>query len=203
MKAEFVVPSRYPADMTVSAHDVAAVLRERLPGLTTLKLHKLLYYTQAHYLAAAGEPMFGEGVYAWDKGPVVKVLWEAEDRHEQSPPRQTLDNGRLNIVDYVVSRYGALPGYDLMHMTHAEDPWLLADRERPAGGSARIRSEWMREYFLNEPHDDDEVWFTPEKVAELTAGAEQRRQELGPADRDQAGRLDEFFDELIGRRRAG
>ncbi|BAL92817.1 hypothetical protein AMIS_75970 [Actinoplanes missouriensis 431] len=32
-----------------------------------------------------------------------------------------------------------LTGLDLQHLTHAEDPWLLADRERPRGGSARIR----------------------------------------------------------------
>jgi uncharacterized phage-associated protein len=66
--------------MTISAHDVAAILRAQLPGLPTLKLHKLLYYAQAHHLAATGEPMFAESVTAWDKGPVVVPLWEAESR---------------------------------------------------------------------------------------------------------------------------
>ncbi|MGQ0776145.1 MAG: hypothetical protein ACT4NY_17255 [Pseudonocardiales bacterium] len=42
--------------MTLSAHDVAAVLRDRLPGLGAKKLHKLLYYCQGHHLATFGEP---------------------------------------------------------------------------------------------------------------------------------------------------
>jgi hypothetical protein len=37
--------------MVVSAHDVAAALRARLPDLPTKKLHKLLYYCQGHHLA--------------------------------------------------------------------------------------------------------------------------------------------------------
>jgi uncharacterized phage-associated protein len=52
-----------------------------------------------------------------------------------------------DILDYVVSRYGKLSGIDLMHLSHAEDPWLLANRNRPAGGSVRIRNEWTRDYF--------------------------------------------------------
>jgi hypothetical protein len=56
---EFVIRGQYPATMTVSAHDVAAVLRERLPGLPTLKLHKLLYYVQGHHLAALDAALFG------------------------------------------------------------------------------------------------------------------------------------------------
>jgi len=199
---EVVAPPTYGADMTVSAHDVAAALRERIPGLAGLKLHKLLYYVQAHHLAATGEPVFGETVSAWDMGPVVAPLWQAERDGHPAPPRRQLDNSHLNIVDYVVSRYGRASGIDLMHMTHAEDPWLLADRDRPAKGSAKIRNEWMRDYFRNEPHDEGEVWFTPEKIAELTAGAEDRRRALGPPDMRQAGKLDEFFDDLIRQQRA-
>lgn len=200
---EIVVPPNYPADMTVSAHDVAAVLRERIPGLTPLKLHKLLYYVQAHHLAAVDKPLFAEAVSAWDMGPVVGELWKAEDRGEPAPPRRQLTSGHLNIIDYVISRYGSLHGIDLMHMTHAEDPWKTADEGRSQGDSARIRNEWMRDYFRDEPHDEGEIWFTQEKVAELTAGAEERRRRMGPPDLSQAGRLDAFFDEIIGQPRAG
>lgn len=201
-KLELVALRQYPATMTVSAHDVAAILREQIPGLPTLKLHKLLYYVQAHHLAAVDEPLFGEAVSAWDMGPVVVPLWQAENEGQPKPPRRELSAGQLNIVDYVVTRYGSLSGVDLMHLTHAEDPWMLADRERPPKGSVRIRNEWMRDYFRNEPHDEGEIWFTPEQISEMTAGAEERRRNLGPANRGPAGQLWELFDDLAGRARA-
>ena len=183
--------------MTVSAHDVAAILRAQIPGLPTLKLHKLLYYAQAHHLAATGEPIFAESVSAWDKGPVVVSLWEAERDGVATPPPRPLSDGQRNIIDYVVSRYGNLSGTDLMHLTHAEDPWLRADQDRPPGGSARIRNQWMLDYFRSdEVHDEGEVWFARRKIAELTAGADERRRGMGPAGRDETDLLRAKFDEL-------
>jgi uncharacterized phage-associated protein len=55
--------------MTHSANDIASELRKRLPGAPIKKLHKLLYYCQAHHLAAFDSPMFTESVSAWDMGP--------------------------------------------------------------------------------------------------------------------------------------
>ena len=71
-------PGSYSRATSVSARDVAAVLRDRLPGLGTTKLHKLLYYCQGHHLAAFGEPLFAETISAWDNGPVVGTVWRAE-----------------------------------------------------------------------------------------------------------------------------
>src|SRR5262249_49336794 len=68
----------YPDRMAVSARDVAPALRERLPDLGTVKLHKLLYYCQGHHLAIFGEPLFSETISAWDMGPVVGTLWRGE-----------------------------------------------------------------------------------------------------------------------------
>jgi uncharacterized phage-associated protein len=136
--------------MSLSAHDVAAALRDRIPGLTVKKLHKLLYYCQGHHLATFGEPLFGETVSAWDMGPVVGELWYAEKRG-QSPGRVApLDQAALNTVGYVLSRYGALTGEDLEHLTHSEPPWRDADEHRPPGSSARIERDRMRDYFRSD-----------------------------------------------------
>jgi hypothetical protein len=51
--------------MPVSAHDVAAELRARQPGMPVKKLHKLLYYCQGHHLAVHGEPLFRERFDEW------------------------------------------------------------------------------------------------------------------------------------------
>ncbi len=187
--------------MTVSARDVAAALRVRLPGVPTKKLHKLLYYCQGHHLAHFDEPMFAETVSAWDMGPVVGQLWKAERDSVAAEPRIDLGEAELNTVGYVVSRYGALTGLDLEHLTHAEDPWQLADRDRPRGGSVRIEREWMRDYFRSAAadHEEGEVWFAKESVARLVAGAEARHHALGHVNPDTREAIQARIDEARAR----
>lgn len=88
-------------------------------------------------------------------GPVVERLWSAERYGWDIPPPVGLDEGALNTIGYVVSRYGALTGKDLAIMTHGESPWQLANASRMPGGSALIRPEWMIEYFRLDGAPDD------------------------------------------------
>ena len=162
--------------MIVSARDVAAALRARIPGLPTVKLHKLLYYCQGHHLATFGEPLFRETISAWDMGPVVGELWYRE-REGDLPPARELDEAQLNTIGYVVSRYGRLSGKDLQHLTHAEQPWQTAHQLRRPGGRVTMRIEWIREYFATDgsAFTDDEMPLDSEIVAEWLAEAPQRR----------------------------
>jgi uncharacterized phage-associated protein len=143
--------------VTLAARDVAAVLRERLPGLTVKKLHKLLYYCQGHHLAVFGEPLFGEALSAWDMGPVVGELWYAEKQGTGPAARAEADQAALNTIGYVLSRYGALTGEDLEHLTHSEVPWQRADTGRPKGGSVRIERDWLSAYFREDGAPDASV----------------------------------------------
>jgi uncharacterized phage-associated protein len=166
-------PRRYPDRMSVSARDVAAALRARVPGLGTVKLHKLLYYCQGHHLATFDEPLFPDTISAWDMGPVVGTLWKAE---KDGPPAVTaaLDEAALNTIGYVVSRYGGLTGKDLEHLTHGEAPWRAADRARPPGGSVPIRTDVIRDYFRTDgapAAGDDEIPLDPAVVRRWLAGA--------------------------------
>jgi Antitoxin SocA-like, Panacea domain len=100
----------YSRSMALSARDVAAALRERLPSVPTKKLHKLLYYAQGHHLAVFGTPLFDESISAWDMGPVVGSLWYGEKQGQVDGDSSRLDETALNSVGYVVSRYGRLTG---------------------------------------------------------------------------------------------
>lgn len=144
--------------MTVSAHDVAAAIRDRLPGVGTMKLHKLLYYCQGYHLAHTGEPLFREAISAWDNGPVVAPLWRAEGGKEEGRPLTAeLDNSGLGTVGYVISRYGALSGTELGRLTHQEDPWIRADeqrRQRPQND--QISRDSLRDWFTNADQGDEE-----------------------------------------------
>ena len=163
-------------NMSVSAHDVAAALRERLPGLPTKKLHKLLYYCQGHHLAATGEVLFTETISAWDMGPVVGSLWHNErsgDARHSTP----LSESQLNTVGYVVSRYGGLTGGDLEALTHSESPWQRANERRLLPKtSSRIEVSWIHEYFrASAAPDEDEMQLDSAEVMTLLEGAQERR----------------------------
>ena len=159
-----------------SAHDVAAELRRRLPGVGVKKLHKLLYYCQGHHLAGTGGPLFGESISAWDMGPVVGALWRSEREEEAPTPGPPLSEAELNTVGYVISRYGGLTGTDLERLTHHESPWVEADRRRDPGTSVRISHDSLRDFFRHQDRDDDQETPLPDvaSVRSWLAGAENR-----------------------------
>jgi uncharacterized phage-associated protein len=151
----------YPAGVVLSAHDVAEELRRRLPGLPTVKLHKLLYYCQGHHLATFGQPLFAERLEAWDMGPVVGALWRDEKHHLEPPPRQVLDEAALNTVGFVVSRYGRLNGYELQILTHGEAPWRLANASRRPRERVDMDLATITDYFRTDGAPDDSTDDTP------------------------------------------
>src|SRR3954454_3562950 len=119
MSVEIALPAYTPA-VPLPARDVAAVVRQRLPGVGVKKLHKLLYYCQGHHLATFGRPLFDETVSAWDMGPGGGSLGVAERQAltPPEPPPAQLGEAELNTVGYVLSRYGRLSGRDLEVLSH-------------------------------------------------------------------------------------
>jgi uncharacterized phage-associated protein len=174
----------YHVPMTVSARDVAAALRDRLPGLSTTKLHKLLYYCQGHHLAAFGVSLFSEPIVAWDLGPVVSALW-GEEKYAARMPDATLmvrqlEEAELNTIGYVVSRYGTLSAGDLIRLTHGEAPWKAADGMRKVTGenSAKIEPDWIKKCFEEKQTEDDEEerpWVDEAEFTKWLADAPSRR----------------------------
>jgi uncharacterized phage-associated protein len=186
----------YPRPVPLSVHTVAAEFRSRQPAMGVVKMHKLLYLGQGHHLAAFDRPLFAETISAWDNGPVVGELWYREDRRLEAPPLTVLGEAELNTIGYVMSRYGALTGRDLVHLTHSEDPWRRADVDRKPGTSRPIPSAWIREYFLADFGDDDIVLDSAQVRAWLSDAAQQR-DTAGP--RDEPGRIAARIRELSGR----
>jgi uncharacterized phage-associated protein len=64
----------------VPARDIAAVIRQRMPGVGRKRLHFLMYAAQAWHLAITDEPLFTEEIYAYAWGPCVRDLWREENR---------------------------------------------------------------------------------------------------------------------------
>ncbi len=181
---------------TVSAHDVAAELRQRLPGIGTKKLHKLLYYCQGHHVATFGTPLFSETISAWDMGPVVGALWYQEKENGAALAASVMDEAGLNTIGYVLSRYGALSGNDLERLTHGEDPWQEANARRSPGTSVRISAESIAAYVRRtegDEEDQDTLLPDADEVAVWLKGAGQRGDAAKP----------DSIEEIRARLRAG
>jgi uncharacterized phage-associated protein len=122
-----------------------------------VRLQKLLYYCQGWHLALYGEPLFDDTIEAWDDGPVVASVWRA-DRYgeivpgETVPPPSELPDSGHYVVDFVLGRYGAMNGPDMINQTHDEMPWRLA---RKQGRNAPLPHDTMREFFANEPETEE------------------------------------------------
>ena len=60
-----------------SALDVAAYILKRAGAMSTMKLQKLVYYSQAWSLVWDEEALFKDKICAWANGPVVPALFAA------------------------------------------------------------------------------------------------------------------------------
>jgi len=147
-----------------SAHDVAKYILERQGSVSTWKLQKLVYYTQAWHLVWAEKPLFHDRIEAWANGPVVPALYH-QHRGQFSVSKwgkgdaEKLKQRETKTIDRVLEAYGNLTGQQLVRLTHNEGPWLearqgLTPTER---SSAQISLESMSAFYLAIDADDSAV----------------------------------------------
>lgn len=113
------------------ARDVAAYIVKLQPTVKQTALHKLLYYTQAWSLAWDGVVLFPDKIEAWKQGPVIRDVWEKNQR--QWPFDDLGDLNKVQpdaqgVIGAVLDFYGHMPVATLVERTHSEQPWLEARR---------------------------------------------------------------------------
>ena len=143
-----------------SAHDVAAYILQRNGPMSVMKLHKLIYYSQAWSLVWDDHPLFPEKIEAWANGPVVPDLYERHkglfslDRWPHGDP-ESLDEEARETIDAVLNYYGPHNAQWLSDLAHAEDPWCLAREGLRVGerGDHEITLESMMEYYSSLPSE--------------------------------------------------
>lgn len=139
----------------VTSLDVAEYILQQKGPITSMKLQKLVYYSQAWSLALEEEPIFDEPIEASSHGPVVKNLTvNLQDQSHvftipQGHPERLTTEHKVTI-DAVLIYYGQKSAHWLMDQTHSETPWKQA-REVPSGnghGSGKtISFQAMKEYY--------------------------------------------------------
>lgn len=144
--------------------DVAKYILKRQGGMTTMKLQKLVYYSQAWSLVWDSKPLFDDRIEAWASGPVVPSLYK-EHKGEYSItnlPRGNLSNlikEQKETINCVLSAYGGKPAQWLADLTHMEKPWVDAREDCEPGENCEneISQASTAEYYSSILPDSEPV----------------------------------------------
>ncbi len=84
--------------------------------MSTWKLQKLVYYSQAWHLVWDEEPLFEERIKAWANGPVVPALYRTyRGQFKVEVPRtgdpSNLTQSEIDSIDSVLGFYGKKTGH--------------------------------------------------------------------------------------------
>ena len=135
--------------------DVAKYILTKEGTMSTWKLQKLCYYSQAWHIAWTEHPLFEEKFEAWANGPVCPDLFRIHkgkfliSKEDISGNIDELTQNEKESVDIVLKDYGDMEPYDLRELSHKEDPWKNARGNLPDGTICKneIKQEDMGEYY--------------------------------------------------------
>lgn len=135
--------------------DTAKYILERKGQLSTMKLQKLCYYSQAWSLVWDDAPLFDEDFEAWVNGPVCpKLFYAYKGQFSVDPSTMRGDSSNLtenqkDTINTVLEHYGHKNAQWLSQLTHLEEPWQEARKGIPAGSRSTsiITKESMAMYY--------------------------------------------------------
>jgi uncharacterized phage-associated protein len=142
----------YPA-LTIAKWFIAWAEAEA-EELSNLKLQKLLYYAQGHYLSEHHRPLFSDGIEAWSHGPVVPAVYHdyktfggasIELPYEDPFTWADVDPDTAEFLSRVWNTYGGFSAGRLRNMSHEEPPWRA--HFRPDERGVVIPQEEIEKYF--------------------------------------------------------
>ena len=135
--------------------DTAKYILEKSGSMSTMKLQKLCYYSQAWSLVWDDAPLFEEDFQAWANGPVCpELFFKTQGSYSVSANDETggdgdLTDDQIDTIEKVLEHYGNHNAQWLSQLTHMEDPWIKARKGIPsaAGCNNVITKESMALYY--------------------------------------------------------
>lgn len=153
-----------------SALAIANYFIDNVPGITNLKLQKLVYFAHGWYLAYKNEPLIMEPVECWVWGPVIKTIYDNFKKYgnqvitEKATDLEWKEGKRFipytpyieehdvftkGLLDAIKEIHGKLSAIQLSNATHLEGtPW---DTTKKKYGGIRlgciIDNELIKTYF--------------------------------------------------------
>ncbi|MHC9544600.1 MAG: type II TA system antitoxin MqsA family protein [Vulcanimicrobiota bacterium] len=122
--------------------------------ITHLKLQKLLYYTQAWFLAFYKRSLFHEEFLAWEYGPVERSTYDRFKHYQRTSITEDIEPSTLpgyikRHIYNVMQVYAIYTAFRLAQLTHDEDPWKDArgDLADDAHSDNVVTKEAMTRYY--------------------------------------------------------
>lgn len=155
--------------LSIANHFIETSPSHGCNDLTPMKLQKLVYFAHGWHLGIVGEPLFNEGVQAWQYGPVVysvyrefkhlggnpikepavEVFFDGTELHTFSPNIGD-DEQTKSLIDRMWELYGKYTPSQLSTMTHAAGtPWQQVASKFPDDlpRGLTIPNELLKQYF--------------------------------------------------------
>ncbi len=135
--------------------DTAKYILEQAGAMSTMKLQKLCYYSQAWALVWDDSPLFQEDFQAWANGPVCpELFFKTKGKYSVNAADETGGTGDLSetqkdTINRVLDYYGKHDAQWLSQLTHMEEPWIKAREGVPSGVGCNqtITKESMALYY--------------------------------------------------------
>lgn len=135
--------------------DTARYILEQSGSMSTMKLQKLCYYSQAWALVWDDSPLFQEEFQAWANGPVCpELFFKTKGSYSVNASDETggigdLSEEQKDTINRVLDYYGKHDAQWLSQLTHMEEPWIKAREGVPseAGCNQIITKESMALYY--------------------------------------------------------
>lgn len=137
--------------------NAAKYILEQCGPLSTMKLQKLCYYSQAWSLVWDDDELFPEDFQAWANGPVCRELYDSHAGEYKIsamhiPSRKMdgeLTENQKDTINRVLDFYGSKDAQWLSTLTHMEAPWKdTREGYAPGARCDRVISKAsMAEYY--------------------------------------------------------
>lgn len=119
--------------------------------ITNLKIQKLLYYTQAWHLVNFETPIFKDQIRAWVFGPVIPSVYHELKKFGQAPiqydtngkEQTAFTDEQLEYLKLLYDKFFGFSAYELVNMSHNEEPWKIAYKS----SNRTISHKSMKEYY--------------------------------------------------------
>ncbi len=147
----------------LSVFDVAAYIIKEIGPVTTWKLQKLLYYSQAWSLVWDEQPLFDEEFEAWGNGPACRELYNIHRGQfllNELPigDAETLNEIQKSTVNVVLKGYADKRPQWLNDLSVMEDPWKNARRGlSPCQRGNSIISKESLQLYYGSLREEDEI----------------------------------------------
>ena len=121
---------------------------EQRRSLTSLKLQKLLYLAQGWSYVWDNRPLFHDEFEAWQYGPVNAEVYNYFKRFgrneipEYEGLNSRMDKDSRETLDAVWDKYCSYSAFELVELTHRQEPWKNAYNRR-----GTIKNSDIKLYF--------------------------------------------------------